>query len=211
MLDRLDSDPGIFKRVCFSDESSFHVSGLLNGHNFRIWGSENPHDTCELERDSPKLNLWCGVMHEKTIDPCFFAKKSITARIYLDILTGYVSPQLEQYKLQVIFQQDGAPPHWGFEICQFLNETFPDRWIGRDDPIPWPPRSPDITPLNFFLWSYVKDIVYRTKVRDINDLQNRIIEAIDTVTVYMLARTSQEIEYRLDIVRATDGVLVEVY
>ena len=69
-------------------------------------------------------------------------------------------------------------------------------WIGRDGPIPWPPRSPDITQLDFFLWGYVKDIVYRTKVRDTNDLQHRIIEASDTVTVDMLARTWQEIEYR---------------
>ena len=57
MLDRLDSDPGLLKRICFSDESTFQVSGLLNRHNLRIWGSENPHDTCKLERDSPKLNV----------------------------------------------------------------------------------------------------------------------------------------------------------
>ena len=44
------------------------------------------------------------------------------------------------------------------------------------------------------------DVVYRTNVRDINDLQHRIIEAMDTATVDMLARTWQEIEYRLDIV-----------
>ena len=91
-----------------------------------------------------------------------------------------------------------------------MNEKIPDRWVGRDGPIPRPPRSPDITPLNFFLWGYVKDIVYRTKFRDINDLQHLIIEAIDTVTVDMLARTWQEIEYRLDIVRATDGAHIEV-
>ena len=147
-------------------------------------------------------------MHHKTIGPFFFVEKSITAQIYLDVLTEYVSPQLEQYQPQVIFQQDGAPSH---EVCQFLNETFPDRWIGCDGPIPWPPRSRDITLLDFLLWGYVKDIVYRTKIREINDLQHRIIEAIDTVTVDMLARTWQEIKYRLDIVRVTDGAHVEVY
>ena len=47
--------------------------------------------------------------------------------------------------------------------------------------------------------------------RDINDLQHRIIEAINAVIVDMLARIWQEIEYRLDIVRATDGAHVEVY
>ena len=80
-----------------------------------------------------------------------------------------------------------------------------------DGPIPWPPCSADIIPSDFFLWGYLNDIVYRTKVRDINDLQHRIIEAIDTVTVDMLPRTWQEIEYQLDMVRATDGVYVEVY
>ena len=77
--------------------------------------------------------------------------------------------------------------------------------------VPWPPRSLGIIPLDFFLWDYGKDIVYRTKVRDINDLQHRIIEAIDIVTVDMLARTWQEIKYQLDIVRATDGAHIEVY
>ena len=96
MLHRLDSDSGFLKRVCFSDESTFHVSGLINRHNSRIWGSQNPHETYELERDSPKLIVWCVIMHDKIIGPFFFAGKSITAQIYLDLLTEYVSPQLEQ-------------------------------------------------------------------------------------------------------------------
>ena len=91
-----------------------------------------------------------------------------------------------------------------------MNDTFPERWIGRDGPIPWPPRFPDITPFDFFLRGYVKNIVYRTKVRYVGDLQ-RIIEALDTVTVDMLARTWLEIECRLDVLRATDGAHVEVY
>ena len=90
MLNRLDSDPGFLKCVCFSDESTFHISGLLNRHNLRIWDLENPHDTCELEQDSPKLNMWCGIMHYKIISLFFFTKKSITAQIYLDVLTKYV-------------------------------------------------------------------------------------------------------------------------
>ena len=58
--------------------------------------------------------------------------------------------------------------------------------------------------MDFFLWGYGKDIVYRTKVGYDSDLHQRIIEALDTVTVDMLARTWLEIEYRLDILRATD-------
>ena len=111
MLGRLDSDPGFLKHVCFCDKSTFYVSGLLNRHNLRIWGSENLHDTCEPEWDFPKLIMWCGIMHDKIISLFFFAEKSIIAQIYLDVLTEYMSPQLKQYQPQVIFQQDGAPPH----------------------------------------------------------------------------------------------------
>jgi hypothetical protein len=44
-----------------------------------------------------------------------------------------------------------------------LERAFLGRWIGRDGPVPWPPRSPDITPLAFFLWGYVKGNVFRTR------------------------------------------------
>ncbi|XP_029653233.1 uncharacterized protein LOC115226371 [Octopus sinensis] len=107
--------------------------------------------------------------------------------------------------------QDGAPPHWGRHVRQFLNQTFLDRWIGRYGPIPWPPHSPDITPLDFFLWGYVKDIMYQTKIWDIADLKQRIRNAITTVDEAILQRTWQEIEYCLDVLQATNGAHIEVY
>ena len=97
MLDRLDLDTGFLKRVCFSDKSTFHISGSLNRHNLRIWGLENPHNTYELEWNSPKLNVLCRITHDKIIGPFLFAEKSVTAQIYHNVLTKYVSPQLEQY------------------------------------------------------------------------------------------------------------------
>ena len=195
--------------VCFSDEATFHVSGKVNKHNIRIWGSQNP---CEvLERDNPKINVWCGLMHNQIIGPFIFAESTITANIYLDMLKHYVVPQLEEFQPRVVFQQDGAPPHWGLIVRDFLNETFPNRWIGRTGPTPWPPRSPDITPLDFFLCGYVKDRVYRTPVRDVETLQSRIIEVLATVNEKMLENTWREIEYRLVILRATNVAHVEVY
>ena len=51
------------------------------------------------------------------------------------------------------------------------------RWIGRGGPVPWPPRSPDLNPLDFFLWGYLKTEVYRTEVQDIDELRERITAA----------------------------------
>jgi uncharacterized protein with LGFP repeats len=65
--------------------------------------------------------------------------------------------------------------------------------------------------MDFFLWGYIKDVVYNTKFRDINDLKERITDAIATVDEAMLERTWMEIEYRLDVLRATNGANVEVF
>ena len=141
-------------------------------------------------------------MCNRVIGPFFFHERTITADVYLDLQTEYVAPQLSDSQPTIIFQQDSAPPHWGLGVRQFLNETFSDRWIGRNEPISWPPRSPDITPLNFFLWGYVKDIT---------DLKQKISNAIATIDEDMLQRTWQEIEYRLDVLRFTNGSHIEMY
>ena len=73
------------------------------------------------------------------------------------------TPQLAQFQPWITFQQDGAPPHWGSDVRRFLDAAFPNRWIGRDGPTPWPPRSPDITPLTSFYGGYVKDKMFRNQ------------------------------------------------
>ncbi|EZA48610.1 hypothetical protein X777_13623, partial [Ooceraea biroi] len=45
-----------------------------------------------------------------------------------------------------------------------LNESFPDRWTGRGGRISWPARSPDLTPLDLFLWGHLKNEVFLTRV-----------------------------------------------
>ncbi|KFM58440.1 hypothetical protein X975_09349, partial [Stegodyphus mimosarum] len=57
MLRRIEDDAEFLKPIMFSDEASFHLSGIVNRHNVRIWGSENPHEYPETQRDSPKVNV----------------------------------------------------------------------------------------------------------------------------------------------------------
>jgi len=151
IMHRIDEDNDYLKRVCFSDEATFHTSGVVNRHNVRIWGSENPHVVFQNEQGSPKVNVWCGLMHNKVIGPSLSNELTISANVYLDMLELYVAPQLEAFQPWIISQQDGAPPHWGSDVRRFLDATFTNRWIGRDGPTSWPPRSPDITPHDFFI------------------------------------------------------------
>jgi hypothetical protein len=124
------------------------------------------------------------------------------------MLEHYAVPQLS---CDAWFQQDGAPPHFGNIVRQFLNERFLNKWIGRGGFLSWPPRSPDLTPLDFFLWDYVNNIVYQEKIADLRTLRHRITEAVATVTEVTLVNTWREIEYRFDVCRATNGAHIETY
>jgi len=66
-------------------------------------------------------------------------------------------------------------------------------------------------PLDFFLRGYVKDKVFSTPVPDITNLKARTTDAFATITEHLLENTWKEIDYRLDLLRATKGARVEVY
>ena len=52
----------------------------------------------------------------------------------------------------MFFQHDGAPPHYIRHVRDYLNQSFSNRWLGRGGPVAWPPRSPDLMPLDYYLW-----------------------------------------------------------
>jgi len=80
-------------------------------------------------------------------------------------------------RTDMYFQQDGCPAHNAKIVKAFLNDTFGEKWIGTVGPIPWPPRSKDLTCPDFFLWGYLKDKVYATESLDINDMKEKIKSA----------------------------------
>lgn len=75
------------------------------------------------------------------------------------------------------FQHDGAPAHSSNIVRNYLDNHFPRRWIGRGGPQNWPPRSPDLTPLDYCLWGWLKSLVYATKVQTREELLDRIVNS----------------------------------
>lgn len=211
----MEEDDSFLSRVIFSDEATFHINGKVNRHNVRIWGLQNPHVTLEHERDTPKLNVFCAVSLKKVYGPFFFDENTVTGVTYLRMLQNWLVPQMNEDSGDYIFQQDGAPPHWHLNVRRFLNESLPQRWIGRMGNADlalqfWPPRSPDLTVCDFFLWGYVKDAVYVPPLpMNLNELRNRLTAAVNSVTQDILQRVWDEFSYRLDVVRAAGGGHVE--
>jgi hypothetical protein len=146
-------------------------------------------------------------MHDKLIGPFFFSEKTVTRRSYLDMLELYALLQLPP---QTILQQDGVQPHFCHHIRNHLDRDMAGRWISRGGPIAWPPRSPDLTPLDFFL-GYLKNIVYQVKIIDLQRLKARIRDTVAMVTPNMLQAMWNEVEYRLNICHAAKGAHIEIY
>jgi len=48
------------KKIIFSDEAHFHLSGYVNKQNCQIWGSENPRASMEKQMRPQRVTVWCG-------------------------------------------------------------------------------------------------------------------------------------------------------
>lgn len=143
--------------VC-GDEVTIHVRGKVNTHNCRIWVLQDWRDSVELQRDSPKVNVSCALSNHKMYWPLFFAESTIASAVHLKMLENWLWLRLTENFPQVFIhvQPDAAPRHCRQQGRQFLLDQLQGRWIG---PVPWPPRSPDLIPLDFF-WADVKEHVY---------------------------------------------------
>lgn len=169
-----------FKKILWTDEARFTKEGVFNSHNMHVWATENPKAMRESSfQNRFSINVWAGLIGNVFLGP-HIIEGNLTGEKYLDFLQHNL-PQLldeltQQQREDLIFQHDGAPPHFTNDVRTWLTENYPT-WIGRGGVVAWPPRSPDLNPLDFFVWGYMKSEVYMTAVHNEEDLHNRIFEA----------------------------------
>ncbi|GFW94561.1 hypothetical protein TNCV_4246021 [Trichonephila clavipes] len=135
--------PDFHKRILFSDEAHFWLNGYVNKQNCRIWSEANPQVYVETPLHPEKLTVWCALWAGGIIGSYFFKN--------------------DEGHNELWFQQDGATCHTARATIDLLKYTFGDRLISRFGPVNWPPRSCNLTPLDYFLWGYVKSLVYADK------------------------------------------------
>lgn len=209
MMARIDADPDLPLNIVFSDEATFQLSGECNRHNCRYWSDSNPFWVRESRTQYPeKLNVWAGILNNRLIGP-FFIDGNLTAAKYEAMLRNEIVPTIKEIVRDnfenVWFQQDGAAPHFGLNVREYLNRVFPHRWIGRRGVIDWPARSPDLTPLDFFLWGYLKDRVFKTKPLDLGELRQRILDDCYLLPEQHLTRSIESFYHRLCLCQEVNG------
>ncbi|GFU65516.1 putative LOC100569746 [Trichonephila clavipes] len=120
------------------------------------------------------------------------------------MITNFFIPELNNHDVQELwFQQDGATCHTARATNDLLKDTFGDGLISRFGPVNWPPRSCDLTPLDYFLWGYVKSLVYADKPQTLDHLEDNICRVIADIRSQMLEKVIENWTSRLDYIRAS--------
>jgi hypothetical protein len=166
----------------FPDEANCHVWSKANRCNCRIPESENSDEVMEHERGTPYLNVWCDLTLFFNWTSHFWGshtKGSITPE-HVEKLRNHADGRRMHLAARRI--PPPPPPHYVNPVKAFLDKHFPGKWVGRGGSIPWPPRSPDLAALEFFLRGYIKDLVYQTEVQDVEELRRRTTAASDSCT-----------------------------
>lgn len=180
-------DNNFLSSILWTDESKFDRDGITNYHNLHYWAprGENPHMAKERSHQYRfSANVWMGIIHTYLIGPVFLPD-NLNGEMYEDFLRNHLALYLEDLPLElrrrIIYQHDGCPAHFRLTVRQWLNQNYPGRWIGRGGPTPWPARSPDLTPCDYYLWGHMKALVYTTPINNLDELKARIIVAADHI------------------------------
>ena len=197
-LTRLEENDRLNDLVLWSDESNFKLNGTINRHNCVYWSRTNPHEVMEREQFGAGVTVWAGMWSGGIIGPYFF-EGTVTAESYQAMLNDFLFPAMERLPgaTEVWFMQDGASPHYALTTRNTLDAHFENRWIGRRGPVEWPARSCDLTPLDFFLWGYLKNLVYSQTPRDLEELKVKIRRSIEQIPVEMVQNVIRSIPDRL--------------
>ena len=109
-----------------------------------------------------------------------------------------------------IFQQDGATCHTGKGNLEYLQEHFHGRLISRFAYHTYPPRSPDLTPCDAFLWGFMKENCFRDPVpASIDELKSNVERVVDSISDESLVFMIDNIQQRMEICLEKGGEHME--
>jgi len=169
--------------IWFTDEKLFTVASPSNTQNDRLYvavGTRKRDIAADrLLRTRPtfskSLMVSVGVSSLGRTSIHFVEPGvKINGQYYRDVLLMEdLLPEIREFSEFYIFQQDGAPAHRARETVALLTNETSDFII----PTLWPPNSPDLNSVDYKIWACMQEMVYKTKVRDVEDLRKRIMQA----------------------------------
>lgn len=172
----------------FTDEAWFYLQGHVSTQNNRYWATENPHMIHEVPHHAAKVGVWCAVSALRIIGPIFY-DTTVDSHVYVNSILNNFFPLLTRNeRLCGWFQQDSATAHTAENSMHELRSVYGDRIISRGL---WPPRSPDLSPCDFYLWGTLKNKVYASNPHTLQELKDSITREIQAISQHELLRVNQ--------------------
>ena len=195
------------------DKACFSQNDMYNRQHTHYWVLENPKLFTNVRHQLRfGFNIWCAIYRNKLIGRIFYDGTLIGAR-YLPLLQNVMPYFLETlpvfYRRNVRFQHDGAPTHKTSQVKQYLVTELDNQIIGYGGFEEWPPCSPDLTPLDIFLWSYLKQQMCATPPQTLQDLKRPITDACANLSPSMLQCVQCKIQTSIQMCIAADGAKFE--
>ncbi|GFU77963.1 transposable element Tc3 transposase [Trichonephila clavipes] len=191
------------------DEAHFWLNGYVNKQNCRIWSEANPQVYVETPLHPEKRTVWCALWAGGIIGPYFFKNDeghnvTVNGDRYRAMITNFFIPEFNNHDVQELwFQQDDATCHTACATIDLLKDTFGECVISGFGPVNWPPRSCDLTLLDYFLLGYVKLLVYADKPQTLDHLEDNLHRVIADIRPQMLEKVIENWTSRLDYIRAS--------
>ncbi|GFV59634.1 uncharacterized protein TNCV_1907061 [Trichonephila clavipes] len=165
--------------------------------------------------------LWTDENHFSLHGPFFFETQcqvngwiteTVNAQHYLTLLRETVVRCLIQRGQisNVTLMQEGATSHIANPVKAFLIQTFgEDRIVSRRCRCPWSPRSPDLTPADFWLWGYLNSRVCLSGPSSLSALKDAIRREVSSIHPDMLHSAVAGFVTRLECLLQCGGGHVE--
>lgn len=194
----------------FSDEKIFCLDAKVNRQNDR-WIAQDPEDVPVIGRTkhSASVHVLMVISSEgHVMQPHFFQKgQNVTADVYLNVLKNVVKPWIIEVAgdRPYVFQQDGAPAHTSHRVQNWLDDNVDMFWFKEF----WPPSSPDLNPLDYYLWSVLERESNKRSHNTVESLRAAIKEAAANIPADHVVNACRRFRPRLEAVIEADGGWIE--
>jgi len=169
--------------IWYTDEKLFTVAPPINLQNDRLYA---PLGTRKRQLSADRLLHTRSNFSKSVMVSVGVSALGCTELIFIDpgvkingnyyrdeLLTKNLLPAIKELSGDYFtFQQDSAPAHRARETVELLTRETPDFIT----PLLWPPNSPDLNPVDYKVWSVLQERVYRSKIRDVQHLKERLVE-----------------------------------
>lgn len=217
-------DNQLLPSLIFFDEACFTFDGYVSNRNVYWWARSSADVPNQLrlagkEVYSQRVMVWVAVNMQFGLSEPYIFNHTVDQHSYLRCVRDWFIQYLRNKGLDshhFHFQQDGARCHTTDLVLHELRQHFIEVIGNRgnaNEPSTWPPRSPDLSPCDFWLWGRLMGLIYpcnNPRPNNLADLRNRITHALQQIPLAEVHHALRSWRRRLECCVETQGKHFEI-